>query len=293
MLRGLIPPIPTPFDADGDLDPAALESLVGTLEAQVDGLLVLGSNGEAVYLSEEERRLAVKTARAAAPRQPLLVGTGAETTRLVIERNRQAAELGADYVLVLPPHYYKGMMTGEVLERHYRELADASPLPVLLYNMPAATGLSLSPGLVAELATHPNIVGLKDSSGHVGNLTEIMRRVPADFTVLTGNAPTLLAALSLGVEGGILAVANVAAGPYKTIIDLVGAGRWSEARDLQLRYNPLALAVTSGHGVPGLKAVMRLQGVSAGYPRAPLPDVSEAVKGDLAQLLEALEGQVA
>ena len=284
-LRGIIPPLPTPFSQAGEPDVPALQRLVEGLEPYVDGFLILGSNGEAVFLSEEERHAVLAAAREVIPREkPMIAGTGGETTRLVRSRNEVAAEIGADYTLVLAPHYYKSNMSDEVLWTHFERVADESPLPLMLYNIPAATTLSLSPTLIARLSEHPNIVGLKDSSGNVGALTETMRLAPEDFTVLTGNAPTLLAALSLGAKGGILAVANVAAEAYGQIVQHVERGEVEQARRLQLRMNPLALAVTSRYGVPGLKAVLRLQGRSAGYPRAPLLDVSDEVMRELEEL---------
>ncbi len=288
-LQGILPPVPTPFNPDGDFAPVLLSALLRALEPEVDGFLILGSNGEAAFLTEGERREVLSAARAAIPRnKPMLVGTGGEATRLVEKRNLEAAEMGADAVLVLPPSYYQGSMTDAVLAVHFERLADKSPLPVLLYNIPQATTLSLSPALVARLAQHPNIVGLKDSSGNLPALTEIMRGVPEDFTVLTGNAPTLLPALSLGAKGGVLAVANVAAPAYQRILKCFQAGDLDEARAIQLRYNPLALTVTNQHGVPGLKAVLKLQGRDAGVPRAPLQAVSQDVEGKLADLLERL-----
>ena len=186
----------------------------------------------------------------------MLVGTGGETTRLVIERNAEAADSGADFVLIVAPFYFKGAMTDAVLETHYARVADESPLPVLLYNIPQVTGFALSPALIAKLARHENIVGMKDSSGNVMALTETFRQVPDGFTVLTGSAPTLLPALSLGAQGGILAVANVAAQGYKKILACFQEGNLPEARRLQLALNPLALAVTGKYGVPGLKAAL-------------------------------------
>ena len=288
MLSGIIPPLPTPFDASGQLDIDGLQRLITDLSPHVDGFLLLGSNGEAVYLREEERREVIVAARAVIPKhQPMLVGTGGEATALVAARNAEAAELGADIVLVLPPHYYQGAMNEAVLRQHYQHLADRSPLPLMLYNIPAATTLSLSPALVASLATHPNIGGLKDSSGNLLTLGEILRQVPEDFCVMTGNAPTLVAALAMGAKGGILAVANVVAEVYRRIYQHMQAGELEAARALQLRYNPLALAVTNRFGVPGLKATLRAQGRSAGYPRAPMQDVSAEVQAELQALLEA------
>ena len=287
-LRGVIPPVPTPFTRAGELDVSALQGLIVALEPRVDGFLILGSNGEAVFLSEEERRTVLVAAREVIPEgKPMLAGTGGETTRLVRRRNEVAAEIGADYALVLAPHYYKGAMSEEVLQTHFERVADESSLPLMLYNIPAATTLSLSPTLIATLAEHEHIVGLKDSSGNVGALTEIMRLVPEDFTVFTGNAPTLLAALSLGAKGGILAVANAAAAECGRIVQHFERGEVERARALQLELNHLALAVTSRYGVPGLKAVLRMQGLGAGYPRAPLLDVSEEVARELEGLVSS------
>ncbi len=286
-LQGVIPPVPTPFTQTGDLDTGALEQLLTKLEPLVDGFLILGSNGEAAFLSEAERTQVLETARAVVPAtKPLLFGTGGEATRLVAARNDEAHAVGADAVLVLPPHYYAPSMTEAALRRHYGTLADLSPLPLLLYNFPGVTTLALSPGLIAELAQHGNIVGIKDSSGNVAALTETVRLAP-DFQVLTGNAPTFLAALALGARGGILAVANVAAGAYRRLFDAFRAGDLETARALQLRLNPLAQAVTTHYGVPGLKAALRLQGLDAGVPRAPLLELTDA--GGLEVLSQSLE----
>jgi 4-hydroxy-2-oxoglutarate aldolase len=270
-LTGIIPPVPTPFTAGGELDLPALQALLEVLAPEVDGFLILGSNGEAVFLTEEERARVLAAAREAIPgNKPLLAGTGGEATGLVEERNAAAAAAGADSVLVLPPHYYGSRMTEQALEAHYRRLADRSPVPLLLYNVPANTTLSLSPALIARLARHENICGLKDSSGNIPALTDTMGRIPEGFTVMTGNAPTLLPALALGAAGGILAAANIAARSYGAIISAFRQGDLAAARELQLRLNPLAQAVTTGLGVPGLKAALRLRGRDAGLPRAPL-----------------------
>ena len=275
-LQGIIPPVPTPFTQSGDVDTGALERLLRQLEPDVDGFLGLGSTGEAAFLSDAERRKVIETARAVVPSgKPLLIGTGGEATRLVVARNREAFELGADAALVLPPHYYTASMTETVLQMHYETLADESPLPLMLYNFPGVTTFAFSPSLIAKLAQHENIVGMKDSSGNVAALTETMGRVPADFQVMTGSAPTFLAALGLGARGGILAVANVAARPYRQLYDAFYGGDLETARALQLSLNPLAQAVTTRFGIPGLKAAMKLQGFDAGYPRAPLLELTD------------------
>ncbi len=288
-LHGLIPPLPTPFSQAGRFSAEDQKTLIAALEPEVDGFLILGSNGEASYLSEAERSEVLESARAVIPEhKAMLAGTGGEATEHVIERCQVAATIGADYALVLPPHYYLSLMSERLLLTHFQRIADKSPIPLLLYNVPANTSLSLSPSLVAQLASHPNIRGLKDSSGNIMALTEIMRQVPEAFIVLTGNAPTLLAALALGARGGILAVGNVAAAAYKKILSAFAAGDLETARQLQTSLNPLALAVTARYGVPGLKAALRLQGRSAGYPRAPLLDVDEEAQRDLGDLLKLL-----
>lgn len=275
-LQGVIPPVPTPFTQQGDLDTEVLKQLLQRLEPDVDGFLVLGSTGEAAFLTEAERRQVFEAAREVIPaNKPLLVGTGGEATRLVAARNDEAYAVGADAALILPPHYYVGAMTEAALQRHYETLADLSPLPLMLYNFPGVTTLALSPNLIAELSQHENIVGIKDSSGNVAALTETMRGVADDFQVLTGSASTFLAALALGARGGILAVANVAARPYRQLFDAFHAGDLETARALQLALNPVAQAVTTRFGIPGLKAAMRLQGLDAGYPRAPLLELTD------------------
>lgn len=287
-LKGIIPPVPTPFTQTGDVDTDALQKLLQRLEPEVDGFLILGSNGEAALLTEAERRQVLGAARAIIPKdKPMLVGTGGEATRLVAQRNRDAFDIGADAALVLPPHYYAASLTEPVLQAHYETLADESPLPLMLYNFPGVTKLALSPALTAELAQHENIVGLKDSSGNVAALTETMSRIPEAFQVMTGNAPTFLAALALGARGGILAVANVAARPYRKLYDAFHAGDLETARALQFRLNPLAQAVTTRFGIPGLKAAMKLQGLDAGYPRAPLRELTDTA--GLGPLLSQLD----
>ena len=286
-LSGLFPPLPTPFDAEGEFAPGLQRDLIGQLEPSVDGFVVLGSNGEAALLGEDERREVLAAARAATSKV-LIAGTGGEATRLVLERTLAAAELGADYALVLPPHYFRSAMTDAALRLHYESLAERSSIPLLLYNIPQVTGLALSPELIAALAQHPNIVGLKDSSGNVLALGETLRQAPADFSVLTGNAPTLLPALSLGARGGILAVVNVAAEAYRALLEHASRGELAEAREVQLSLNPLALAVTRAYGVAGLKAALHLQGRSVGAPRPPLTPLGPEGQEVLRRFLEAL-----
>lgn len=293
-LSGIIPPIPTPFNQDEALALPLQQRLIGRLAPSADGFLILGSNGEAVYLSEAERREVLESAREVIPQNKVMIaGTGGEATRTVIARCQEAAAIGADYVLVVPPFYFKGQMTEGVLDTQYRKVADASPVPVLLYNVPAATTIALSANLIASLADHPNIAGIKDSSGNIAVMTDYTGRVPDRFTILTGSAPTFLAALSVGAKGGILAVANLIPEVYRQIFDHLSSGRVAEARALQLMHNPLAAAVSSQYGVAGLKAALALQGHDMGGVRSPLQGIGDTARRDLERLLNQVHQPVA
>ncbi len=290
MLAGIFPPLPTPFNSDESFSPSLQKSLIEKLLPDVDGFLILGSNGEAVYLDEEERAVVLENARKIIPKNKIMIaGTGGEATRTVIKRTQEAAKIGADYALVVAPHYFKGLMNEEVLYKHYISVADNSPIPVLLYNVPAATTIALSPKLIGRLAKHENIVGIKDSSGNIIALTEIMRLTPKDFIVISGNASSFLAAIAMGAKGGILAVANIAPTQYKSIITLTQAGKLQEAQELQTSLNPLALCVTSKYGVPGLKAALGLLDNSAGVCRKPLLMPDEKVVDEIRQTIQVLK----
>ena len=210
ILPGIYPPIITPFK-DDEVDYAGLAHNVGRwMGTGLRGLLALGSNGEAAFLDEDEAERIVATVREGVPRdRVLLVGTGRQSTRATIAATRRAATAGADAVLVLTPFYFKSQMTPEALAEHYRAVADASPVPVLLYNFTSVTGLNMAPDLVAGLSAHPNIVGLKDSNGDIGQVAGVVARVPPEFAVLVGSASTLHPAMVAGASGGIVAVANV------------------------------------------------------------------------------------
>ncbi len=289
MLNGIFPPLPTPFNTDESFSPDLQKSLIEKLLPYVDGFLILGSNGEAVYLDEAERKEVLENARKIIPKNKVMIaGTGGEATRTVIKRTKEAAQIGADYVLLVAPHYFKGLMSEEVLYEHYKTVADNSPIPVLLYNVPAATTIALSPNLIGRLAKHKNIVGIKDSSGNIVALTEIMRLTPEDFVVISGNASSFLAAIAMGAKGGILAVANIAPKQYKNIITLVQTGKLRQAQELQTSLNPLALSVTSKYGVPGLKTALSLLDKSAGVCRKPLLMPNKEVVAEIAKELKIL-----
>ena len=289
MFTGIIPPVPTPFKQNGDLDTDSLQKLIVQLEPHVDGFLILGSNGEVPYLEEFERLQVLEAARQAIPAgKPMIVGAGAESTRLTIERTRVAAQVGGDATLVIAPFYNKGSMTPSVLETHFKAVADASSIPVYVYNIPQVSGIAHSPAWMAKIAQHPNVHGVKDSSGDVMNFTEMARLVPSGFNMMTGNAPTLLPALSVGAQGAILAAANVIPKAFGAMLKAFNAGDLKTALEIQRRSNPMSYAVTRDFGVSGLKAVMRILGLHAGFPRAPLLDVDAETIKKLEVLLQEI-----
>lgn len=289
-LRGVIPPLATPFQPDGSLDEAAFEANLESLVVHdLAGFLVLGSNGEAASLEEEEKLCLVRAARRRTSGRFLLVGTGLEGTRGTIALTRRVADAGADAVLVLTPHFYKGRMTAEALRRHYEAVADASPVTVYAYSVPAFTGLVWPAELAAALAAHPRVAGMKESSGDIALLGHIVGSVPPLFEVACGNAPVFYPALCVGATGGIVAVANCAPRPVIALYKAFRDGDHARARRIQEAITPLARAVTTGHGVAGLKAAMDLVGLRGGAVRAPLVPAPPAVVDEIRPLLERAE----
>lgn len=273
-LAGVHVPAATPFDpVTGEVDLVALRAnLRAWLEHPIRGVVLGGSTGEAVLLDEPERRAMLGAARDVVPADRLLLaGTGAESTRASLRLTREAAEAGADAVLVMPPAFYRPAMDPGALGAHYRTLADESPVPVILYQVPPAfSTLDLATGLVVDLSHHPNVVGIKDSRGDLELVGSLVDATAADFQVLGGSGAHLYASLELGAAGGVLGVANLAPAACCAVIrsfddeDARAAGR------LQERIGPLHREVVSAHGVAGVKAALDLLGLRGGEPRPPL-----------------------
>jgi 4-hydroxy-2-oxoglutarate aldolase len=293
MFQGIYPPIPTPFDDDGAL---ALDRLAVNIERWnaaaagsrgLSGYVTMGSNGEAPHLSLDEGASLVAAARQAArPDMQVIAGTGQLSTWAAIEATQRAADAGADAVLVVTPFYYKNAMTPESLKRHFCAVADASPVPVLIYNVPANTGFNLPMSIVPELAAHDNIAGIKDSSGDVNQMAEMARLTRGmNFEVVSGNFGASLPSMTFGVKAAILAVANVAPIECVALFETAQADRWEEAGALHLRLLPVARAVTSQFGVPGLKAALDLLGYYGGVPREPLLPLSAGGREAIASIL--------
>ena len=291
-LSGVYPPMATPFDANGDVDPPAIRSNISRwLDAGVRGIVALGSNGEAPLLDERESDVVIGAAREAIPRDRLLLaGTGRESTRGTIDASRRAAALGADAVLVRTPSYFKPRMTTDAFVAHYAAVADATPVPVLLYNYPAVTGVTFAPEAVRRLAQHPNISGIKETTVDAAQIAAYVDAASGeDFSVLAGSAPGFYAALCLGARGAILAAACVVPRLCVRLFEAFERGDHGAARELQRRLIPIAVAVTSVHGVPGLKAAMQLAGYVGGRPRAPLSAASPDAVASLRAALQPLE----
>jgi 4-hydroxy-2-oxoglutarate aldolase len=295
-LSGVYPPIPTPFDASGNVAYDALRENIEQWNAyELSGYVVLGSNGEAALLETEEKVRLLQAARQAIPETKLLIaGTGCESTRETIALTRQAAEVGADAALVIAPSFYDGQMTHTALVRHYCAVADASPVPVLLYNMPKYTHVDMAATTIARAAEHPNVIGIKDSSGNITKLADIVRLtggVPKsrgslpDFQVLAGSAGFLYPALAVGAVGGVVALANIAPQQCINIWRWFTSGWWDQAADTQRQMVPVNTAVTATYGVPGLKAALDMLGYYGGPVRAPLLDLGENEREALKQIL--------
>lgn len=285
-LDGILPPITTPFDERGELDLAALErNLEHYNDTGLAGYVAFGSNGEAVHLEPEERRRVLATVRAASAGRIVVAGVNELSTRAAVRAAHEAADAGADAVLVITPYFYKGAMTGDALRAFFLAVADASPLPVLAYNVPQATGVVIAPATLGEIAVHERIAGVKDSSGDLGALVETIRRTPSDFRVLAGNAGILYPALLMGAAGAILAVACVAPEATVELYEAARAGDHDRARDLQNRLAPLAHLVTAGYGVAGLKAALDLAGLAGGPLRGPLQPLRAAERQRLAAVM--------
>ncbi len=285
-LSGVMPPITTPFQG-GEL---ALDKLKNNFQkwnkTGLSGYLVLGSNGEAVYLNEKEKIKIAEVSRASIPRSKIMmVGTGMESTQETIRFTNQVAKIGADCALVVTPSYFKGSMKPQVLYDHFVAVADSSKIGILVYNVPQFTGINLEPEWVAKLSGHPNIVGMKDSSGNIGQLTEIIHLSKKGFSVFVGSAPVFFPALCIGAVGGILAVANVIPQEYVRIQTLFDKGKMNEAKALQNQLTPLAKAVTTKYGIGGLKIAMDLAGYFGGNPRLPLKRPGKEIEKELNQLL--------
>jgi 4-hydroxy-2-oxoglutarate aldolase len=271
-LEGVFIPVTTPFRGDD----VATERLAANFQrwnaAALAGYVVLGSTGEFPMLSDAERDHVLVTARGSIPRdKAFIAGTGANSTLHTIRQTRRAAEIGADAAIVITPHYFtKGFSQAAAQIRHYLAVADASPIPIVIYNFPINTGINLEADTVAKIAAHPNVGGIKDSSGNIPQCAQIIDQTPKSFHVLVGSAAALLPSLAIGSSGGILALGTISAREWCEVYALARGGRWEEAREIAARLMPADRGIPGKYGIGGLKAALDLQGFYGGPCRPPL-----------------------
>ena len=292
-LQGIFPPLTTPFDHEGNLYAAKVQHNIEKYNrVALAGYVVGGSTGEAVLLTTEEKiALWELVARHSAPDRLLIAGTAAESVRETLSLTRRAAEIGYKVALVRTPHYYKTAFSRpESQMLYYRAVADQSPIPVVIYNFPQVTGIDLPVETVAALSEHPNIVGIKESSGNMDKTMTMVRNAKHGFQVLVGSAPTFWPALLMGASGGILAYADAA--PYSLIAIWEAFRTRDEAAgmDWQNRIARAATLVTSKYGIAGLKHAMDLNGYYGGPPRMPLTLPTPDAKREIEEAFRDLKG---
>jgi 4-hydroxy-2-oxoglutarate aldolase len=290
-LHGILLPLPTPFSDTEEVNDHAFRSNIASWNATgIAGHVALGSTGERANLDERESLHVIEVARAAIPDSLLfIVGAGQQSTRGTINEVKQAINAGAGAVLVLTPYFYRSAITQAALVDHYLRVADAATVPVILYSMPALTGIKIEPQTVATLGRHPNIIGIKDSSADVDGLRETVALCPVDFAVMTGNGTVLRDALDAGACGGILAVGCAVPDICLEVFRAFNAGEHERAVALQTKLTPLAAAVTTRFGIGGLKAALEMRGYVGGAVRAPLRAPDDAARAEIRQLIEAAD----
>ncbi len=277
-LKGIFPPIPTPFDSDEAIDFDRLKSNLARWNGwPLDGYVVAGSTGESVSLSGTERVDLVRAVRSVLPRGKLLIaGAGLESTRATIELVGRMADAGADAVIVVTPGYFAPSVRPAGLVAHYRAIAAASSLPVILYSVPVYTHLDLPIEVVRELAAYPKVVGIKESGGSLAKITSLVDQTPQDFQVLVGSAGLLLGALMVGAVGCVPALGNLATSQIHDLMSAVQRGELALAREIQAKLVEPNELLTVRFGVAGVKAALDLVGLYGGPPRSPLQQLDEA-----------------
>jgi 4-hydroxy-2-oxoglutarate aldolase len=292
-LQGIFPPITTPFDHNGDVYKSKIQHNVEKWNrTALSGYVVCGSTGESVMLTFEEKLTMFEcVAQHAAPEKLLLCGTGVESVRETVDLTNRAAAIGYKAAMVRTPHYYKNWASkAETQLLYFRSVADQSQIPLMIYNWPQATGIDIAPETVVRLSEHPNIIAIKESSGNLEKVMQMIREVKSGFQVLVGSAPTLWPSFVVGAVGAVLAYANAA--PYSTIA-IWEAHRTREteaARDWQNRIARAAYLVTTKYGIPGLKYAMDLNGYYGGPPRSPLAPIGAEARAEIEAAFANLKG---
>ena len=292
-LQGIFPPIATPFDHNGDIYPAKVRHNVEKWNrTALSGYVVMGSTGESVMLTADEKYTMWElVAQHAAPEKLLIAGTGMEGVRETVALTNRAAEMGYKAAMVRTPHYYKNLINrADAQALYFRAVADQSRIPLIIYNWPQATGVDIPVEAVVALSEHPNVIAIKESSGNLEKVMQMIREVKHGFQVLVGSAPTLWPSLLMGASGAILAYANAA--PY-SVIAIWEAWRTREEAaglDWQNRIGRASALVTTKYGIPGLKYAMDLNGYYGGPPRLPLVAPTPEAKKEIEEAFRDLKG---
>jgi len=287
--RGIFAALVTPFIGEKLSIEKFKDNIQKYNASALAGYVVLGSTGECVSLSDEESARLVRAAReAAAKGKKVIAGTARESTKLTVEFTNAMADLGIDAALVRPPSYYKSRMSRDALKKHYLTLADKSRVPLIIYNIPQNTGISLESRLIMELSSHSNIIGLKESAGNLSFLGEVVPKVPAGFSYLLGSGNVILPGLVMGACGAILSVANAAPDICLEIYKLFQENKIEAAAKLQRDLIPLNKSIMETYGIPGLKYALDVRGYYGGPCRLPLLPIEEKGKAELRGLMKKL-----
>ncbi len=288
-LQGVFAALTTPFENNMLALQHFRENIKKYNALDLAGYVIAGSSGEAAYLTDEESETLVKEAlKKRAPDKTIIVGTAKESTASTTSFTNRMAELGAQFALIRTPSYFKSVMTGEALKRHYYAIADEAHIPVIPYHIPMVTGLSIDQQFVIELSKHPNIIGMKDSSGNLPFVGEVIPKLPSDFSYLLGAGSVFLFGLSLGASGGILRLADVIPELCVTLYKYFSDGEWERASSLQRDIIPLNNAIIQKYGIAGTKYAMDLLGFYGGPPRDPIPSLDSNGKYAIEKILKKL-----
>ena len=286
-LHGIIPPMITPFKENGDVDYGAFTRNIERWNRdELSGFLVLGSNSEAAFLSYEEKlKLIELTVKNAVKGRTIIAGTGLESARETIRLTNAAAKLGAQAALILTPFYYTDQMGDEAIIAYFKEVADHSDIPILIYNVPKFTHVNVSVNVVKTLSEYPNIIGMKDSMGNIEQIAAFKKVVDSKFNLIVGTASALYPALKLGVRCGILALSNCLPNQCAKIQTHFESGNMNDAEDIHKKIVPVNTMVAVTHGVPGLKYASTLLGYEGGFVRSPLRPLNDSQKADVRKVL--------
>jgi 4-hydroxy-2-oxoglutarate aldolase len=292
-LQGIFPPITTPFDHAGNIYATKVQHNVEKWNrTALSGYVVMGSTGESVMLTPEEKfTMWELVAKHAAPEKLLIAGTGMESVRETVCLTNKAAEMGYKAAMVRTPHYYKNLVNNAAAQTlYFRSVADQSKIPLIIYNWPQATGVDIPVDAVCALSEHPNVIAIKESSGNLEKVMQMIREVKHGFQVMVGSAPTLWPSLLMGACGAILAYANAA--PYSVIAIWEAYRTREEAAglDWQNRIGRASALVTTKYGIPGLKYAMDLNGYYGGPPRLPLCVPTPEAKKEIEEAFKDLKG---